>query len=121
MNLYSKSDGDRESSMSLEKSGRDLSVCSGIWTAMTRSADISGAKWEKGTAPRRKGERTERERNKRRPGREKGNLIGIYATKGGGNRVGEKQRGNGRRTEEREEHIEKHPWRIRRKREWDIS
>ena len=47
--------------------------------------------------------------------------IGIYATKGGGNRVGEEQRGNGRRTEEREEHIEKHPCRIRRKMEWDIS
>ena len=98
-----------------------MSVCFGTRTAMTQSADISGAKCEKGTAQRRKGESTERERNKRRPGREKENLIGIYATKGGGNRVGEKQRGNGRRTEEREEHIEKHPWRIRRKREWNIS
>ena len=32
--------------------------------------------------------------------------------------MGEEQRGNGRRTEEREEHIEKHLCRIRRKREW---
>ena len=98
-----------------------MSVCSGTWASMTCSADISGAKWEKRTAQRREREENGTERNKRRPGREKGNLIGIYATKGGGNRVGEKQRGNGRRTEEREEHIEKHPWRIRRKREWDIS
>ena len=74
--------------MSLGKSRRDLSVCSGTRAAMTRSADIYGAKWEKGTAPRRKGKRTERERNKRKPGREKGNLIGIYATKGGGEQSG---------------------------------
>ena len=74
--------------MSLGKSRRDLSVCSGTWASMTCSADISGAKWEKGTAQRREREENGTARNKGRPGREKENLIGIYATKGGGEQSG---------------------------------
>ena len=55
--------------MSLGKNSKDMSVCSGMRAAMTRSADIYGSEEEKVKAQRREGEKTDRREKQEKTGK----------------------------------------------------
>ena len=74
--------------MSLGKNSKDMSVCSGMRAAMTRSADIYGSEEEKVKAQRREGEKTDRREKQEKTGKRERKHHRIYATRGAGDRGG---------------------------------